>query len=322
MKSLLLRLAMSMTVVCFGSTTALAQNPDKYPDRPIKIIVPFPAGIAPDVMGRVIAEGLHRHLKVPVIVENRPGASGNIGTEAAAHSPADGYTLLVCGLSCASAETFYRNVNYNVDRDLAPIINMGVIPSVLVVSNRSPYKALGDLVADARAGKEMDFGSTGFGTSLHLAGELLKRATGGKMTHVPYSKSDPLLDVIAGRLTFAFIPGTVAVANKDRVRVLGVASRKREPGLPDVPTIGETFPGFLMEPWNGIWAPKGTPDKVLDQLNVAIQKILQEPDAQARMGSLGLTVVGGTRQEMKEYFEADRRRWREVGQANNIQPQD
>lgn len=294
-----------------------------YPDKPIKIIVPFAAGIAPDVMGRIVGDGISRRLKTPVVIENRPGAGGNVGTEVAAHSPPDGYTLLVCGLSCSSAETFYRNLRFDVKKDLAPVINMGIIPSVMVVSQRSQFNSLGDVIQYAKANPNtVSFASPGFGTSPHLAGELLKRAGKIEITHIPYSSNDPLLDVAGERVTFMFIPGTAALAQKDRLRAIGVASRKREPVMANVPTIDETFPGFLMEPWNGIWAPKGTPVAIVDLLNKTLQDVLADPEVQQKMQAIGLTVVGGTREQMADYFDRDAQLWRDVGRTNNIRPQD
>jgi tripartite-type tricarboxylate transporter receptor subunit TctC len=318
-----LRLTLLAGVVGLQGIAQAQPLPDGYPNKPIKIVVPFAAGIAPDLMGRIIAEGLNKHLNVPVYVENRPGAGGNVGTEYVSRAAPDGYTLLVCGLSCASVQTFYRHLHFDVKRDLAPVINMGLIPSVLVVSQQSQLKTLDDLIKFAKANpQDINFGSPGFGTSPHLAGELLKQATGVAMTHVPYSSSDPLLDVAGGRLTFMFIPGTAALASKERLRALGVASRKRETAMPEVPAINETFKGFLMEPWNGIWAPKNTPVAVLELLNKTIQQILAEPETLKKMNTIGLTIIGGSRQDMADYFDQDVQRWKDVAKSNELSPQD
>jgi tripartite-type tricarboxylate transporter receptor subunit TctC len=315
----LARLGLAATALACGASAWAA-----YPEKPIKIVVPFVAGIAPDAMARTIGEALSRRLNTPVLIDNRPGANGNIGTEFAARSAPDGYTLLVCGLTCSAAETFYRNLRFDMARDLEPVINIGTIPSVLVVAGNSPYKTLKDLTLDAKARpRQLSFASVGFGGSPHLAGELLKRAATIDILHVPYASSDPLLDVVGGRVSFMFIPGTAAAAQKSRLRPLAIASAQRDVGLPDVPTVAESgYPGFLMEPWNGLWAPKGTPPAILDLLNDTLQKVLAEPEIQAKLKPLGLTIASGTRQQMKQFFDADAKRWRDVGKANAITPQD
>lgn len=303
-----------------ASSFAAQSQPADYPKRAITIVVPFAVGLAPDIQGRLIAEALSKRIGVPVLVENRPGANGNIGTEAVARAKPDGYTLLICGLTCSIAKSIYKDIRFDVKRDLAPLVNIGTIPSVLVVAKDSPFQNIGELIAHAKAHPdELTFASVGIGGSPHLAGELLKRSAGVDLMHIPFGSGDPLVEVGSGRVTMMFIPGVAAQNQQKLFRLLGVASAQRDPALPDVPTFAESgIANFEVEPWNGIWAPSGTPEPVLDYLNEHLQAVLAQPDVAKRLQQLGLKVVGGTRAAMAEYFDADTKKWAEVVEANGI----
>lgn len=316
-----LRRALAATLA--GSALLAATLPAKadFPERPVKLVVPFAAGLPPDALGRIVGDAMGKRLKTAVLIENRPGANGNIGTEAVARAPADGYTLLVCGLTCATANAMYKQLRFNVKNDLVPVGNIGAFPSVLVVSAQSPHKSLAELVKYAKEHpKEVTFASAGSGGSPHLAGEQLRRAAGIDITHVPYGTSDPLIDVAAGRVDFMFIPGVAAAARKEQLRALAVATGERIPSLPEIPTLEESgYKGFRMEAWNALWAPKGTPEAVLTLLSKVLRESLADPDVQGKLAGTGIKIIGGTRAQMAAYFDADAQRWVDVAKAANIQ---
>jgi len=298
-------------------------KPGGFPDRQIRLVVPFGAATPPDILGRIIGPALSARIGVPVVVDNKPGANGNIGAALTGASPPDGYTLVICGLTCATADVFYKTPGFETRHDLAPVINIGAFPSVLIVGTNSPFKTAPELFDYIRKHPgEVTYASYGRGGSPHLAAEQM--ATIGKldMVHVPFGTSDPVLDVSSGRVTFMFIPAAAALARKGLVHSLAVASGQREEMLPGLPTVAEFgFKGFNMEAWNGLYAAKNTPADRLEYLNKQMQAVLNDPDIKAQLFAAGLRVIGGSRAELASYYDQDNKRWHQVADAAGIKPE-
>lgn len=309
----------------FFPTAAHAQAGDKpagFPDKQVRLVVPFPAGSPPDILARIIGPSLSARIGQPVVIDNRPGANGNIAAEHVANSPGDGHHYVVCGITCATAEVFYKNVRYDMRKDLLPVINFGVFPSVLIVSANSPFKTAQELLEYLRANPGAAYASYGRGGSPYLAAEQLRSIGKLNITHVPFGSSDPLMDIAAQRIPFMFMPAGTANAKKDLVRSLAVASGQREPLLPELPTMDELgLKGFRMEAWNALWAPKGTPVERLEYMNRQINLVLNEPEVRVRFNGAGMRIIGGTRAQLFEYFDQDNKRWHEVAKATGIQPE-
>lgn len=309
-------IAAASIVAALGAGGALAQD---YPTRPIKFVVGYAAGGPTDVIARLVAQDVTASLGQAVIVENRAGANGNIGTETVARSPADGYTLIVNTLS--------HNVNpllnpdkarYDPVKDFAPVSLAVILPQVVVVAHDSPLKSIADLVAKARSSPgAVTYGSAGNGGSAHLAGALLELRSGTQMLHVPFRGNAPALtEVMAGRVDFMFYPmiGVADLVAQKRVRVLAVTTQQPHPDYPGVPTMAQSgFPGFedYVGPV-GFLAPAGTPQPVLDKLSTAIRASISKPATQERLRALGAVVVGSTPAEYQAWLKGDAERWGEL----------
>ena len=307
-----------------SSLTAHAAEPiGDYPSRPITIVVGFSPGGATDVITRLVAVKLSAALGQPIVVENKPGASSNIATEAVVRAAPDGYTLLVETIANATNMSVYKNLRYDTVRDLKPIIQFMASPSVLVVTPSLPVTNLKSLIAYGKAepGK-LTFASSGLGGSPHLAGELLKLRAGIDMLHVPYKGASPaMFDVIAGVVKTGFMTSLSAVGpmQKGQLRPIAVASDTRLPELPDVPTMAEAgLPDFEVSSWNGLAAPAGTPQPIIDRLNKEIDKILSEPEMTERVQGLGAQTVGGSPEKFAAYVQAEIKKWREVVETSGI----
>jgi tripartite-type tricarboxylate transporter receptor subunit TctC len=299
------------------------EKPAGFPNKPIRLIIPFGAGTPPDILGRLIAPALSERVGVSVIVDNKPGANGNIGAGFTSSTPPDGYNLVICGLTCATADVFYKTPGFETRRDLAPVINIGAFPSVLIVGANSPYKTAPELFDYIRKHPgEVTYASYGRGGSPHLAAEQLQTIGKLDMVHIPFGTSDPVLDVSSGRVTFMFIPAASAVARKGLVHSLAVASAAREPMLPELPTVAEFgFKGFNMEAWNGLYASKNTPPDRLEYLNRQMQAVLDDTRVKAQLYAAGLRVIGGTRAELATYYDQDNKRWHQVADSAGIKPE-
>ena len=304
------------------SAPALAQAP-AFPAKPVRIIVPLAPGGAGDVLARVMAEGLGARWGQPVVVENRPGAGGNIGAEAVARSPGDGTTLLLGTLGIHGASAIYPHLSYDPAKDLAPVTVLGDVPNVIIVNPSLPVRSLGELIALARRKPDdISFGSAGNGSSTHLAGELFLMNAQVQMAHVPYRGSAPALnDLVAGNLQVMFenfptIPPLVAAG---AVRPLAVTSASRAPLLPDVPTAGEAgLPGYVATAWFALAAPASVPAPLLERLNADACAVLANPATRSRLESLGVTPMGGTVAESRAFFASETAKWNRVIQTANI----
>lgn len=280
------------------------------------MIVPAPGGGGTgDTIARIIAEQLAQKLKVAVIVDNKGGANGNIGAAAAATAPADGYHLLFSWAGTLAVNpALYKKLNFDPRRDFEPIALLADVPNIIVTSNEVPARDVSQLVTYARANPEkLHFGSTGNGSSMHLAGELFMRESGARIVHVPYSApGQATTNLMANdiQLMFQLVPGIVGQVKAGRVRALAIMSEQRSSALPDVPTTAEAgYPALQSSTWFALLAPKGTPAAVLDRLNADVNEILKMPDVRKRLADLGATPTGGTRDALRDYLATETTKW-------------
>ena len=289
-----------------------------YPVKPIRLVVPFPPGGATDILARAVAQKLTDAWGQSVIVDNRPGAGGNIGSELVAKAAPDGYTLELgtVGTHAINA-SLYSKMPYDHVRDFAPVILVAGVPNVLVVNPGLPVNSVQELIAYAKANPgKLNFASSGSGTSIHLAGELFKVMAGVQMTHVPYKGSSPALqDLLGGQVQLMFdnLPPSLPHIKAGKLRALGVTSATRAPALPDVPTIAESgLPGFEASSWFGVLAPAGTPPAIIAKLNAEIAKWLDTPEAKEKMLTLGANAAGGTPEDFAKHIAAETAKWAKV----------
>ena len=304
--------------------TAAAQT---YPSRPVRMMVPFPAGGGSDTMGRIVASRLGERLGQQIVVENRPGAAGSIGADIAARAPADGYMIL---LGSTSELVQYPNVNpkipYDPLRDFTPVSLVGTIPMVLVVHPSLPVKNVKDLVAMAKARPgEINFGSAGQGATTHLAVELFVLLTGVKLTHVPYKGSpQAVTDLVAGNVQLGIptMPAALPFIKSGRVKVLGVTTAKRASNLPDVPTLSEAgVKGYEAALWTGILAPAGTPAQIINRLNGEIAKVLELKAVRDALARQGAEAESSTPQEFAAFLKREYAKWAKVVKESDIRIQ-
>jgi tripartite-type tricarboxylate transporter receptor subunit TctC len=296
-----------------------------YPNRPIKIVVPYAAGGAVDIVARTIGQPLSEAMNQPVIVDNRPGASANIGMELAAKAAPDGYTLLMASNGIATNMALFPHLAFDAGRDFAPIAKIGYAPLVIVVPAASPAKSLKDLIAMAKAepGK-LTYASAGNGSSGHLAGELLKSMAKVDVLHVPYKGGAPAItDLLGERISFMPINPVEVMAHvrAGRLRALAVASDKRFALLPDVPTVAEAgLPGYEASVWWGLVAPANTSPEIVRQLNAETNKVLATPAIANKLGELGVAVTPGTPDQFAAFIKSQAELWSGVVKAAGIRP--
>jgi tripartite-type tricarboxylate transporter receptor subunit TctC len=308
--------ALVATLICTIPTDAFAQAPG-WPNKPIKFVVPQPAGGSNDSMGRALAEPLSRQLGQAIIVDNRAGASGAIGMEMVASSPADGYTFAVGSDTVALQPVLRQGLKWNVERDFVPVSMFGVQPIVVATPARSPYKSVKDLIAAAKAGPgKIGYATSGQGSLQHLAAELLSQMTGVDLVHIPYKGGgQAITDLVGGQVSVAVL-GLAAVlpqARTGRVRILAVTTKTRSPALPDVPTLDESVaPGFDVRQWSGLLAPAGTPPEVLARMQKEIAAALVTPAMHERIDALGFEVSGLSGAEFSAYLASERTRWAKI----------
>ena len=299
-------------------TFAFAGPEDTYPDKAVRIVVPFAAGGSTYVVARILAEKLQEQFKQPFVVDNRAGASGNIGAELVAKSPADGYTLLMGATGILSInDHLYGKLNYNAAKDFVPVSYATQNANILVVSPGMPATNVADLVqlAKTRPGA-LSFASSGPGSSTHLSGELFKSMTGVNMLHVPYKgSSQALTDLLGGNVTMLFdnAPSSIGFVQQGKLKALAVTSRKRLPGLPNVPTLDEAgVKGYESLSWSGVVAPAATPRAIVLKLNRAIDAILKSDDVKAKLLNLGVEPVGGSPEDFARLIQAEHDKWGKV----------
>ncbi|WP_066731459.1 tripartite tricarboxylate transporter substrate binding protein [Cupriavidus sp. D384] len=318
-------LGTSMCLVVASLAAGSAQAQTDWPaNKVINYVVPYPAGGTTDILARLVARKVGEALHTTIVVENRPGATGAIGSAFVARSAPDGYTLL--GASTASHAinpALNPKLPYDAVKSFTPVALLGTIPSVLIVGPNSPYKNVKDLVAAAKAKPGVvSYASGGNGTILQMSAELLQQQENVRMTHVPYKGDVPAIqDVMAGHVDFMFAPTAPILPHVQagKLRALAVATSARVPTLPNVPTMAEAgISNFEAEQWQGIFAPAGTPPAIVQRLNAEINKALQDPEVKAQLGKLGIKVVGGTPDRLAEAQKADIAKWSRVGRAANI----
>lgn len=298
----------------FAAAATAGDASNHYPSKPITVVVGYTPGGATDIITRLIASKLERVLGQPVIVENRPGAGSNIATDRVVRAQPDGYTLLVETIANATNMSVYKNMHYDTRKDLAPIVQFMASPSVLVVNPSVPAKNLKEFIALAKAkpGK-LTYASSGVGGSPHLAGEMVKLRAGISMVHVPYKGATPALtDVIGGTVSCGFMTslGALQYMQNGKLRPIAVASPKRLSELPNVPTMAEAgLPNFDVLSWNGLAAPAGTPEPIIQRLNKEVNKILKMPDVKKQLEALGAEPVGGTSAQFSEFVNAEIEKW-------------
>ncbi|MDB5929978.1 MAG: Tripartite tricarboxylate transporter family receptor [Polaromonas sp.] len=296
--------------------TASAQAP-AYPAKPVRVVVAFTPGGTTDILTRLVAQQLSDRLKQPFVVDNRPGAGGNIGTEMVVRSAPDGYTLIVNSVGpIAVNPTLYKNLPYNPMTDLVPVAQIAEVPNVLVVHPSLSAKTVDELVAHAKANPgTLNYGSTGVGTSSHLSGYMLSQRAGLQTTHVAYKGADALRDLLAGRIQFMFatIPSVISHIQAGKLRPIAVSSAKRSRSMPDVPTVAENgFPGFEAGSWFGFFAPRGTPESVIAGLNKAVNEVIRVPAIEQQMTREGADPTGGTPAQFSRFVQSEYRKWKDI----------
>jgi tripartite-type tricarboxylate transporter receptor subunit TctC len=308
-----LRLATAAVALPALSRLAAAQA---YPSRPVRIVVPVPPGGALDILARLTGQWLSDHLGQPFVIENRPGGGTNIGIEAVVRAPADGYTLLLIPSSVTANATLYQHLSFDFIRDITPIAMISSLPLVMVVNTSNPAKTVPEFIAWAKANPgKVSMASGGTGSTSHIGGELLKLRTGIDMLHVPYRGGAPALtDLMGGTIQVYFSPLPEAISNirAGKIRALAVTTAKRSQALPDVPTIGESVPGFEASTWQGIGAPKGTPAEIVTLLNKEINAALADPTIRARLAELGSVPSPMSPAELEKYIAEETTKWAKV----------
>jgi len=320
-KLLVAGLGLSLGLLVMVCTSAVAAAAD-FPVRPVTIVVGFPPGGASDILARIVANKLASLLGQSFVVDNRPGAGGNVAGEVVAHAPPDGYTLLLGNNAIlATNASLYKEVGFDAEKDFAPISLIGTQANVLVVNNNLPAHSLAELIALAKANPgKLNFASSGYGLAAHLAGELFKADAHVDIVHVPYKGSAPALqDVIAGQdqMMFATTSGAMGLIKGGQLRPLAVTTLKRTPSLPDVPTIDELgIKGFDATTWHGLVAPAGTPSDVIKILHQAVVETLNDPGVQHSLDELGVDVASDTPEQFAAYIHSEIPKWAAVIKAS------
>jgi tripartite-type tricarboxylate transporter receptor subunit TctC len=317
-------LHLAATAAALPAVSRIAKT-QAYPTRPVRLIVPFTPGGTTDIVARLLGQSLSERLGQPIVIENRPGAGTNIGTETVVKAPPDGYTLLVAGTPAAINATLYENLSFNFGRDIAPVAGIIRTPYVMEVNPSVPVKTVPEFISYAKANPgKINMASPGIGTGAHLSGELFKQMTGANMIHVPYRGAAPaLVDLIAGQVQvqFASTPETIEYIRNGRLRALAVTTATRAEVLPEVPSVGEFVPGYETTAWFGIAAPKGTPNEIIDKLNSEINAGLADPKTKERFLDLGGVPMPMTPTQFGRLIADETEKWAKVIRAAKIRPE-
>jgi len=308
-----LRMAAAAAIAPALPLAAWAQT---YPARPVRLIVPFAPGGGSDIFARLIGQWLSERLGQPFIIDNRPGAGSNIGTEAVVNAHPDGYTLLLVNAANAINATLYDRLNFNFARDIVPVAGLIRVPNVVVVNPSVPAKAISELIAYTKANPDkINMGSAGTGSTPHVAGELFKMMTGARMAHVPYRGVAPALtDLLGGQIQviFATMPSSIAYIRAGTLRALAVTSTMRSQELPDVPVVSEFVPGYEASNWYGVAVPKITSAEIVMKLNQEINAALADPKMKARLSDLGGMVLPGSPSDFERLIADETEKWAQV----------
>jgi tripartite-type tricarboxylate transporter receptor subunit TctC len=302
----------ALAVTALGLAGVVAQAQD-YPTKPVKWVVAYPPGGTTDILARIIGQYLSEHLGQQFVIDNRPGAGNNIGTEVVVNSPPDGYTMLLVNPANGINATLYKKLPFNFLRDIAPVAGITRVPNVMETNPNFPAKTVPEFIAYGKANPDkINMASSGNGTSVHLSGELFMAMTGVKMTHVPYRGAGPALtDLIAGTVDVMFdnLPSSIEFIKSGKLRALAVTTETRNDALPDVPVVADTVPGFEASAWFGMGAPKGTPANIIEKINKTVNAALADPKLKARLAELGGIPMGGTPADFGKVMASETAKW-------------
>jgi tripartite-type tricarboxylate transporter receptor subunit TctC len=302
-----------MALSCVSVPTAQAED---YPTKPIKWVVAYPPGGTTDILARIMGQALSERLGQQLVIDNRPGAGNNIGTEVVVNSAPDGYTILLANPANGINATLYKKLPFNFLRDIAPVAGITRVPNVMETNPNFPAKTVPEFIAYGKANPgKINMASSGNGTSVHLSGELFMAMTGIKMTHVPYRGANPALtDLMGGTVDVIFdnLPSSVEFIRGGKLRALAVTTDKRNAALPDVPTVADSVPGYEASAWFGIGAPKNTPPEIIAKLNKAVNDALADPKMQAKLADLGGIPMPGSPAEFGKVMADETAKWEKV----------
>jgi tripartite-type tricarboxylate transporter receptor subunit TctC len=305
--------ALAAVVIGLGLGATAAQAAEDYPTKPVKWVVAYPPGGTTDILARIIGQYLSEKLGQQFIIDNRPGAGNNIGTEVVVNSPPDGYTLLLVNPANGINATLYKKLPFNLLRDIAPVAGITRTPNVMEVTPTFPAKTVAEFIAYAKANPgKINMASSGNGTSVHLSGELFMAMTGVKMTHVPYRGAAPAItDIIAGTVDVLFdnMPSSIEFIRSGKMRALAVTTDVRSAALPDVPTVGDTVPGYEASAWFGMGAPRSTPTAVIEKINKAVNEALADPKVVAKLAELGGVPLAGSPEDFGKVMASETEKW-------------
>jgi tripartite-type tricarboxylate transporter receptor subunit TctC len=310
-------------VAALPALSSLARA-EAYPTRPVRLIVPYAPGGAPDIVARVMAQWLSERLAQPFVIENRPGAGGNIGTEAAVRAAPDGYTLLYVVTANAINATLFDNLKFNFIRDITPVAGIIRVPNLVSVNLSLPVETIPQLVTHAKANPgKLNFGAPTGGTVL-LSGVLFNMMSGVNIVHVPYSNSaQAVTDLLAGQMQVSFdvMPTTIEFVRTGKLRALAVTTAARSPALPNIPAVGDFVPGYEASSWHGLGVPRNTPAEIVEKLNKETNAGLADPKIKARLADVGGTVLPGSSAEFGKFIADETEKWGKVIRAANIKPE-
>jgi tripartite-type tricarboxylate transporter receptor subunit TctC len=309
------RLASALLLCALTATTATSALAQGFPNKPIRMVVTFPAGGAPDILSRLFAD--KAQLGQPVVVDNVPGAGGNIGADRVAKAAPDGHTLVMGTVGTHSINgALYSKMPYDMVKDFTPVAHVASAPNLLVVNNDLPVKTVAELIAYLKANpNKLSFGSPGIGSSVHVSGELFKSLTGTTMQHVPYKgRQFAIPDLVGGQIQLMFdnMPSALPMAKEGKIRAVAQTTAKRSAAAPDVPTVAETVPGFEATTWFAVFAPAGTPKDVVAKINAEMQRVFKLPDVVEKMKALGLEPWISTPEELAKYQATEMVKWAKV----------
>jgi len=309
------RRLLALSICAIAAAGGVAHAAD-YPARPVKWVVPYPPAGTTDVLARIVAQWLTEKLGQPFVIENKPGAGNNLGTESVVKAAPDGYTMLLVNPANGINATLYKELSFNVIRDIAPVAGIVRTPNVMEVTPSFPAKTVAEFIAYCKANPgKINMASSGSGTSVHLSGELFKSMTGCQMLHVPYKGAGPALtDLMGGQVDVIFdnLPSSVGHIKSGKIRALAVTSAERDASLPDVPTVAETVPGYEATAWFGIGMPKGTPKDIVEKVNAEVNRALADPKMRARLAELGGKPIAGTPEDFGKVIAAETAKWEKV----------
>ena len=314
-----------LTRICVASTltwASIASVQAAFPEKPVRLVVPFAPGGGTDLIARTLGAGMSNALGQPVIIENKPGAGTIIGTDMVAKSPADGYTLVVASFAHAVNPSLMAKLPYSHEKAFTPVVLIGRGPNVLVVRADSPYKTVKDIITAAAAKPDkLSFASQGNGTSAHLAGEMFTNLAKVRMLHIPYRGAGPAItDLLGGQVDMMFATSSAVGTFLDsgKLRAVAVTTSERSSALKDVPSVSETVSGYSVESWYGLYAPAGTPAETVLKLNAAAKKAALAEEFRKRIEQEGLSVSAGSPEELDQYVRREETRWRKVVKENNV----